>query len=320
MTEEQIFKLSATEKGERVDRFIAQALPDLSRSAVQRLIDEGQVTVNDAVLTQAAYKLRAGDAIVVRVPPPVPATVTPEALPLDILYEDADMLVLNKAAGMVVHPGAGNLSGTLVNAVLAHCPDLTGIGGEIRPGVVHRLDKDTSGVLVIAKHDQAIRALQRQFKQRTVEKHYIALLNGMLAQSEGIIDAPIGRHKVHRQKMAVIANGKSARTRWRVLAHYRDAQNHPYTLALVDLLTGRTHQIRVHFAWLGYPLVGDATYGPPHAPRIAPRQFLHAQELHLTHPITGVALTFSVPLPPDLQAVLDALTLVERVGEIGDRS
>ena len=209
------------EGGARIDSFIASALPDLSRNAAQRLIRLGTVLVNEAK-TRAAYKVRAGDVIVVRIPPPHPVSIEPEALPLDVVYEDGDILVVNKAPGMVVHPGAGNPSGTLVNAVLAHCPDLQGIGGELRPGIVHRLDKDTSGVMVVAKHDRAIRALQRQFKQRTVEKVYIALVIGNLAQVEGIIDAPIARHRVHRQRMAVVANGKVARTRWRVRQRYRD--------------------------------------------------------------------------------------------------
>ena len=306
--QQQVFALSATAEGERIDRYIAEALPDLSRAAVQRLIEAGDVTVNGAP-SRASYKVRAGDQIVVRIPPPQPTAIEPETLPLDILYEDDDILVVNKAAGMVVHPGAGNLSGTLVNAVLAHCPDLEGVGGEIRPGIVHRLDKDTSGVLVIAKHDRAIRSLQRQFKQRAVHKVYVALIIGNLPQAEGLIEAPVGRHRIQRKKMAVVAQGKPARTRWRVIGRYCDAQNHPYTLVEVDLLTGRTHQIRVHFSWLGHPLVGDEVYGPAHPPLPAPRQFLHARDLTLTHPMTGETLTFSAPLPADLETVLQTLTV-----------
>ncbi|HOU12705.1 MAG TPA: RluA family pseudouridine synthase [Anaerolineae bacterium] len=303
------YTLVVAEAGSRIDSFIAGALPELSRTAVQRLIDAGHVTVN-AAPTRAAYKVRGGDTIVVQVPPPQPPTLGPESLPLDILYEDADILVLNKAAGMVVHPGAGNLSGTLVNALLAHCADLQGIGGELRPGIVHRLDKDTSGVLVVAKHDRAIQALQRQFKEREVRKTYIALVIGNLEQDEGVIEAPIGRHRVHRQRMAVIADGKPARTRWRVRGRYRDERNRVYTLLDVRLLTGRTHQIRVHFAWLGFPLVGDAVYGPAHSPLPAPRQFLHARSLTLQHPTTGEKLTFSAPLPEDLTVFLETLSLV----------
>lgn len=303
------FTLLVEADGGRIDSFIAEALPELSRTAVQRLIDAGQVTVND-VVPRSSYKVRRGDTVIVRVPPPQPVTLSPEAIPLDILYEDADILVINKAAGMVVHPGAGNFSGTLVNALLAHCDDLQGIGGELRPGIVHRLDKDTSGVLVVAKHDLAIRALQRQFKEREVRKTYIALVIGNLAQDEGVIEAPIGRHRVHRQRMAVIAEGKPARTRWKVRGRYRDAHNRIYTLLDVRLLTGRTHQIRVHFAWLGYPLVGDAVYGPAHSPLSAPRQFLHARALTLLHPTTEERMTFSAPLPEDLAQFLATLTPV----------
>jgi 23S rRNA pseudouridine1911/1915/1917 synthase len=188
---------------------------------------------------------------------------------------------------------------------------LQGIGGELRPGIVHRLDKDTSGVLIVAKHDRAIHALQRQFKQREVRKMYVALVIGNIEQAEGVIDAPIGRHRVHRKRMAVVANGKPARTRWRVRGRYRDARNRIYTLLDVRLLTGRTHQIRVHFAWLGYPLVGDAVYGPVHSPLPAPRQFLHARVLTLLHPTTEEKMTFSAPLPDDLATFLASLALVE---------
>ncbi len=303
------FTLLADADGGRIDSFIAEALPDLSRTAVQRLVDAGEVTVNEAV-PRSSYRVRRGDTVVVHITPPQPVTLSPEVLPLDILYEDADILVVNKAAGMVVHPGAGNLSGTLVNALLAHCTDLQGIGGELRPGIVHRLDKDTSGVMVVAKHDRAIRALQRQFKEREVRKTYVALVIGNIAQDEGVIEAPIGRHRVHRQRMAVIADGKPARTRWKVRGRYHDDQNHPYTLLDVRLLTGRTHQIRVHFAWLGFPLVGDAVYGPAYSPLSAPRQFLHARALTLLHPTTEEKMTFSAPLPEDLAQFLATLTPV----------
>lgn len=306
----QVFTLTVSAPGERLDRTIAAAVPVLSRAAIQRLIGAGQVTLN-AQPARASAKVRSGDVIVVQVPPKPSATLEAEALPLDILYEDADVLVVNKAAGMVVHPGAGNLSGTLVNALLAHCPGLaTGEASTqeaLRPGIVHRLDKDTSGVLVVAKQEQAIRALQRQFKGRSVGKIYTALLIGHLPQPEGIIDAPIARHPVQRQRMAVVSSGKPARTRWEVLQWLRDAQGQPYTLVDVTLLTGRTHQIRVHFSWLGYPLVGDEVYGPARQPLAAPRQCLHARELTLAHPTTGEMMTFSAPLPEDLREVLEKL-------------
>jgi len=301
---------TVTTAGERLDRAVVAAFPELSRALVQRLIDEGRVTLNGHS-ARAATKVRSGDAVAVIVPAPVLPVVEAEALPLNVLYEDADIVVVNKAAGMVVHPGAGNASGTLVNALLARCPDLE-VGGTaeadaLRPGIVHRLDKDTSGVLVVAKHEAAIRALQRQFKGRTVTKRYTALLIGQLPQAEGIIDAPIARHPVHRQRMAVVNSGKPARTRWEGAQVWRDAQERPFTLVDVTLLTGRTHQIRVHFSWLGYPLVGDTIYGPGRQPLEAPRQFLHARELTFAHPLTGEQLTFSAPLPDDLRAVLEKL-------------
>ena len=304
-----MFTLIVEEDGGRIDSFIAEALPELSRTAVQRLIDAEEVTVDGAV-SRSSYKVRCGDIVVVRVPPPQPVTLSPEVLPLDVLYEDADILVVNKAAGMVVHPGAGHYSGTLVNALLAHCDDLQGIGGELRPGIVHRLDKDTSGVLVVAKNDRAIHALQRQFKQREVRKTYVALVIGNIEQAEGVIEAPIGRHRVHRRRMAVVTNGKPARTRWRVRGRYRDEHNRIYALLDVRLLTGRTHQIRVHFAWLGYPLLGDAVYGSARSPLPVPRQFLHARALTLLHPVTEEKMTFSAPLPEDLATFLASLTLV----------
>ena len=304
--EGRTFTLTAAAGGERIDRFLVTALPDLSRAAIQRLIDEGNIAVGD-LAPRPSYKVRQGDVITVHIPPPQPTLLEAESLPLSILYEDADILVIDKPAGLVVHPGAGNPSGTLVNAILAYCPDLAGIGGELRPGIVHRLDKDTSGVLITAKNDHAIHRLQQQFKQHTLEKVYLGLFIGRLPQNEGLIEGPIGRHPVHRQKMAVVTGGKPARTRWHVLRYLRDRDGNVYTLAEIDLLTGRTHQIRVHFSWLGYPLVGDRTYGPAHPALFAPRQFLHARELRITHPTTGDAMSFVAPLPDDLKAVLETL-------------
>lgn len=295
--------------GERVDRLIANALEGLSRTAVQRLIDAGEVLVNGAP-TQSSYRVREADEVMVHVPPPQPAAVIPESIPLDILYEDVDLLVVNKPAGMVVHPGAGHRSGTLVNAVLGHCPDLGGVGGELRPGIVHRLDKDTSGVIVVAKNDEALRGLQRQFKRRTVRKFYTALLVGHVPEREGLIEAPIRRHPVHRRRMAVRAGGKAARTRWRVQKWYRDEPGQRYTLVDIRLLTGRTHQIRVHFAWMGYPLAGDEVYGSARVADLAPRQFLHARALAFDHPRTEERLNFTVELPADLARVLESLTAV----------
>lgn len=293
--------------GERVDRYVADKVGELSRTAVQRLIDQGEITVNGEQV-QASHRLRMGDEIVVRIPLPEPVDLEPEPIPLDILYEDEHLLALNKPAGIVVHPGAGHRSGTLVNALLAHCPDLGGVGGELRPGIVHRLDRDTSGVMVVAKHDRALRALQRQFKRRSVEKHYTALVVGDLPQDEGLIEAPIARDRHHRQRMAVRAGGKMARTRWHVCEHYRDEHGNRFTLLDIELLTGRTHQIRVHFSWLGYPLAGDGVYGPDHVAGLAPRQFLHARQLEIAHPVKGERLRFEAPLPEDLRDVLASLS------------
>ena len=302
---ETTYTLIVPAAGERIDKYLRDELDSLSRTAVQRLIDAGEITVNGEV-PKPAYDVQAGDEIVVHVPPPEPTELLAQELPLDVLYEDTDIIVVNKTAGRVVHPAPGHRDGTLVNAILAHCPDLRGVGGELRPGIVHRLDMDTSGTLVIAKDDQSLRELQRQFKERTVSKTYIALLIGRLPDPEGLIAAPIGRDPRHRKRMAVVEGGRASRTRWSITERLRDAQNRPYTLVEVDLLTGRTHQIRVHFSWYGYPLVGDTTYGR-RDPLSAPRQFLHARDLTFTHPTTGARVTFSAPLPADLRAVLARL-------------
>ncbi len=301
----QEVSFSVAAGGERLDRYLVAQLPELSRAALQRLIEAGEVLVNGQP-SRPAYKIRPGDLLVVRVPPPEPTELLPEPIPLDIVYEDADLIVVNKPAGLVVHPGAGNPRGTLVNALLYHCPTLS-VGGAVRPGIVHRLDKDTSGLLVVAKNDLAHQRLQQQFKRREVRKQYLALVYGALRTDSGYIQAPIGRHPVQRVKMAVVEKGREARTRWTVRARYVDAAGRPYTLLDVLLETGRTHQIRVHCAWLGHPLVGDTLYGPQRPALSAPRQCLHAAALSFTHPIAGTPLSFSAPLPEDFQSVLDSL-------------
>ncbi|MGB9594220.1 MAG: RluA family pseudouridine synthase, partial [Anaerolineae bacterium] len=263
--------LQAERGGVRVDKYVAEAVPDLSRAAVQRLIDEGRILVNGAVV-KASYRLEPGDAISVEIPPPVDVSIAPEPIPLDVVYEDADILVVNKPAGMVVHPAFGHASGTLVNAVLAHCPDLAGVGGELRPGIVHRLDKDTSGLIVVAKGDAALRDLQAQFKGREVQKAYLALVEGHVSPPTGLIDAPIGRDPRARKKMAVVPRGgREAQTEYRALEFY-DA----HTLVEAHPLTGRTHQIRIHMAFIGHPIVGDPVYGFRKQRTKAPRLFLHA--------------------------------------------
>jgi 23S rRNA pseudouridine1911/1915/1917 synthase len=301
-----VVRLVADEGGERVDRYVADALSEISRTAVQRLLHQGAITVNGARVT-VSTRLRTGDLIEVRVPLPQPVALAPEPIVLDVVYEDDDLIVINKPAGLVVHPGAGHASGTLVNAILAHCPDLPGVGGEVRPGIVHRLDKDTSGIIVVAKHDKALHALQRQFKRREVRKRYTALVVGTLAEDDGLIEAPLARDRVHRRRMAVRGDGKPARTRWHVVGRLRDQEGTRFTLLDVELMTGRTHQIRVHFSWMGYPLAGDVVYGRGGAAATGPRQFLHARELELAHPTSGVVMHFTSPLAEDLRQVLEAL-------------
>ena len=295
--------LTADRGGERLDVFVARRLPELTRSRVWRLIDEGLVAVEGRPPAKAGIALDAGQRVRVTLPPPEPAVPEPEPIPLRIVYEDDDLLVVDKPAGLAVHPSRGHASHTLVNAVLAHCPELSGIGGVGRPGIVHRLDKDTSGLIIVAKNDAAHLSLARQLKERRVEKTYIALVEGRLKQLEGVIDAPIGRHPARRKKMAVVEGGREARTRYRVL---REIDGR--TLVEVRPETGRTHQIRVHFAAIGHPVVGDPVYGRGRAlvPSLR-RQFLHAQRLAFRHPRTGERLELEAPLAEDLAQALAEL-------------
>ncbi len=299
--------------GTRLDRFLAQTL-GWSRARWQKLLKAGLVTVNGGAKT-ASYRLRAGEAVTVRVPPPAPSPLIPEPLDLEILYEDRDLLALNKPPGLVVHPGAGRRSGTLLNALLHHCPELKEIGEVSRPGLVHRLDKDTSGVMVVAKTALAHASLVSQFAAREIEKRYLAVVWGRLPEAAGRIDKEIGRHPTLRQRMSVRPRrGRAAATRWRVL------QELPGPLTLVELApeTGRTHQLRVHLASEGHPVLGDATYGGgvsrlkdnPHGKVLKPllhRQLLHAWRLTVTHPRSGKHLSWEAPLPDDFQAVIDKL-------------
>jgi 23S rRNA pseudouridine1911/1915/1917 synthase len=305
--DDRLVKLTADDSAARLDRFIATALPELTRASVQRLVEDGAITVNDKP-SKAAYKVRPGDAIVVRIPPPPPAEVQPEAIPLDIVYEDADLIVVNKPAGMVVHPAAGHDSGTLVNALLSHCPGLRGVGEEMRSGIVHRLDKDTSGLIVVAKNEAAHQNLQRQFKSRNVAKVYIALVEGRLVPPQGLIDVPIGRDKQQRKRMAAAADGRASRTVYKAIEFFGTGPQQ-YTLVEVRPQTGRTHQIRVHLAWLGFPLVGDRVYGRRRSKHALPlqRHFLHAQSLSFCLPSDGREVTFTASLPPDLAGVLEEL-------------
>ena len=292
----------------RLDKFLAEKLPDLSRSAAQRLIDSGQVTVNGDPV-KASYKVSAGDEVVAFLPADEPPGLVPEAVPLEVVYEDQALLVVDKAAGMVVHPAPGHPAGTLVNALLAHCPELATSGGE-RPGIVHRLDRDTSGLILVAKNDKVRRALQRQFKERQVQKAYTALLDGHLQPAWGRIEAPVGRDPQHRQRMTVLSGGREAVTEYHVLeqfAHQVGPAAGDYSLVEAEPLTGRTHQIRVHFASIGHPVVGDEVYGRRRQRLPVPRQFLHARRLGFKHPLTGERLSLEAPLPEELDTLLDLL-------------
>jgi 23S rRNA pseudouridine1911/1915/1917 synthase len=299
----EVHDLVADRAGERLDVFVARRLPGLTRSRVRRLIDEGLVSVDGRLPGKAGVKLEAGQRVQVTLPPPEPTKLEPEPIPLRIVYEDGDLLVVDKPAGLPVHPSPGHSRHTLVNAVLAHCPDLSGIGGEGRPGIVHRLDKDTSGLVIVAKHDDAHLSLARQLKERRVEKAYLALVEGRIEPPEGVIEAPIGRHPRHRKRMAVVEGGRDARTRYRLL---REVDGR--SLVEVRPETGRTHQIRVHFAAIGHPVVGDPVYGRRRsAPPGLRRQFLHAQRLAFRHPRTGDRLELEAPLAEDLQEALAEL-------------
>jgi 23S rRNA pseudouridine1911/1915/1917 synthase len=298
--------------GVRLDNFLTALLPDQSRAHVQRLIKDGRVGGPGKL--KAGTAVRAGQIYVVDVPPAAPAEALPEALPLRIVYEDPDVVVLDKPAGMVVHPAAGHSSGTLVNALLHHVKDLSGIGGELRPGIVHRLDRGTSGIMVVAKHDRAHQELSRQFKDREVEKEYVALVWGVV-QAGRRMDAAIGRDPSQRQKMSTRARrARSAVTRVTFARHFQGV-----SLLKVAIATGRTHQIRVHLSAIGHPVVGDPVYGGVHrrvpanlrAVQRLDRPFLHAIHLAFTHPSDGRRVEFDSPLPPDLQSVLDDIQVRE---------
>lgn len=295
--------------GIRLDRFLAQSIPGLSRSQAQRMVDEGSVTVN-AEPAKASYKVKSGDLVVAALPDEQPADLEAEPIALAIVYEDEALLVVDKPPGMVVHPAPGHATGTLVNALLAYCPELAGRGD--RPGIVHRLDRDTSGLILVAKDDRTRRALQRQFKDRRVAKAYLALLDGHLQPAWGRINAPIARDPHHRQRMAVLAGGREALTEYHVLeqiSHRTGPVAGNYSLVEAEPKTGRTHQIRVHFASIGYPVVGDTVYGRRHTQLPLPRHFLHASKLGFQHPTTGERLNLEAPLPPDLSSVLDRLRI-----------
>ena len=294
---------------ERLDKHLLALHPDFSRSRIEGLIKGGYVTVNGAAAAKAGMKIAPEDEIEVEIPPPVPAVPEPEDIPLSIVYEDEDMLVIDKAPGMVVHPAPGHFTGTLVNALLHHCPDLSGIGGVARPGIVHRLDQYTSGLLVVAKSQAAMDGLVRAFaSHKNIEKIYLAVCHGRPSLDSGRIENLIGRHPVDRKKMAIVEkNGKLAITNWRVLESDR-VDPKPISLIECRIETGRTHQIRVHTASLGCPVVGDAVYGRPALDRrLDPpptRQLLHAWRLGLWHPVRNVPMQFEAPIPADFDIIM----------------
>jgi 23S rRNA pseudouridine1911/1915/1917 synthase len=294
------------ETHQRLDKFLVICLPELSRARLQGLIQDGFVAVDGTPARKNGQMVERGSTVQVRLPPPIPTTLEPEAIPLDIVYENEDLMVVNKPAGMVVHPGAGHDRGTLVHAALAHSPDMSGIGGEGRPGVVHRLDKDTSGLILLAKTDAAHHWLQEQFSSRKVEKVYLALVEGQPPTPTGRIEAAIGRDAHQRKQMAVVAASKGREA----VSEYRTLEAFPhYTLLEVHPITGRTHQIRLHLDFLGCPIVGDTVYGRRKASLPIQRHFLHAARLTIRLPGEDAPRTFEAPLPDELVQVLRGLRL-----------
>ena len=301
--DENYICITAEESGERIDALLARALPSLSRSQVQKLLEQGMVTLNGRELKKN-FRCSAGEGYEVLLPEPAELPLIPQNIPLDVVYEDEDLIVVNKARGLVVHPAPGHPDGTLVNALLYHCGDsLSGIGGQRRPGIVHRIDKDTSGLLIVAKNDFAHQALSAQLADHSLCREYEALVRGNFKQDSGTIDKPIGRHPIDRKRMAVTEkNSKPAVTHWQLLASYRG-----YSHILCRLETGRTHQIRVHMASIGHPLLGDFTYGAPSPEKGLEGQCLHARRLRFVHPRTGEYILLETELPAYFMDVLARL-------------
>lgn len=317
--------IETSEQGLRLDQLLTRHLSPITRARIQKWIKSGLVRVNNRE-QPANYRVRRGDQLRFTIPEPQKSYLEPEDIPLSVLYEDGDVVVIDKPPGLIVHPGAGHQQGTLVQALLHHCPDLSGIGDVRRPGLVHRLDKETSGVLVVAKNDAAHQELIRQFKDRLVNKRYLALVWGAFEIAGGVFSQEIGRHPIDRRKMSVQSrNGRAAVTSWR----QRQLFPGPFSLLELQLHTGRTHQIRVHLAHAGHPVVGDKTYGSgerrltslPAARQdlqsLVQRQLLHAWQLAFNHPQTGERMDFTAPVPPDFQAVLDYLEILQSPGPLG---
>ena len=305
MNEKELFTVTAEEAGQRLDGFLAEAMEELSRSRIQNLCEAGQIVVNGKT-AKKNQKLKAGDTIEVEIPAPAPTEIIPQDIPLDIVYEDDSVLVINKPKGMVVHPAPGHPDGTVVNAVMFHCgARLSGIGGELRPGIVHRIDKDTSGLLMIAKNDKAHAALSAQLKDKSLSRVYEAIVIGRMRQDEGTVNAPIGRSLRDRKKMAVIEGGRHAVTHYETIARYNG-----YSHVRCHLETGRTHQIRVHMASIGHPLAGDEVYGKGREKTGLEGQCLHAGRLRFIHPDTGEAMEVTCPLPEYFTKFEEKLRLI----------
>ncbi|MDI6815222.1 MAG: RluA family pseudouridine synthase [Dehalococcoidales bacterium] len=296
---DRVYSFVVDKPGLRLDKYVSEKYPKLSRTQAQKLIGSGYITVNNHV-AKVGLKLNIGDKVNIVIPRATPSPLSPEAIPLNIIYENDDLLVIDKPAGLAIHPAPGHPSHTLVNAILAHFPHLADISDSLRPGIVHRLDKDTSGVMLVAKNSVAQANLINQFKARSVVKAYLALVKGHLTPENGVIEAPIGRDPRHRKRMAVVAEGREARTQYHVIKHIGN-----YTLLEVRPETGRTHQIRVHLSAIGYPVVGDTTYGVKSA--YLSRQFIHASRLGFCLPSTGEYVEFESELPPDLAQALEAI-------------
>lgn len=305
---EQVLHLTFSEsKPQRLDKALAIYLPQLSRARWQGLIKDGFVRVNGKAVQKSGELLQAGDEIEARIPPPEPTRLEPEPIPLDILFEDEHLMVINKPAGMVVHPAAGHAYGTLVHAAIAHAPQMQGVGGEVRPGVVHRLDKDTSGIILLAKDDRSHHWLQEQFRSRQAHKVYYALVDGKPPTPRGRIEAPIGRSSEQRKQMAVVSEGKGRAA----VTEYSTIESFPqHTLLEVHPVTGRTHQIRLHLKFIGCPVAGDVVYGRRVSTIPLKRQFLHAARLTICLPGEKQPKTFEAPLPPDLTSVINHLRMI----------
>lgn len=291
--------------GKRLDQYVSQEVEQLSRVLAADLIKNGQIRIEGRKV-KASHRVKKGDLISVHIPPPQEVELTPQDIPLTVVYEDQDLVIIDKPQGMVVHPAHGNWDRTLVNALLFQVQDLSGINGELRPGIVHRLDKDTSGLLVVAKNDRSHRHLAEQIKTHSFTREYTALVHGQVRENQGIIEAPIGRDPRDRKKMAVVAGGRPSITGYQVLERFAN-----YTLVRCRLETGRTHQIRVHMSYLGYPVVGDPLYGPRKNQWGLNKQLLHASLLTIEHPATGEVMTFQSPLPEYFDSILKELTVAD---------